>query len=138
VKKSNIIRSVSAALLALWYMISVVGFDVHHDNHDHHFYVVSLIGGISCENVHPEDECSCCHHNHENAGHHDDCTDEIHMISLTGTNGHMDFDFTPLCCELFQSVQSQMEKPGIFYGEYALAVSFPPQDILTSLCILRV
>ena len=81
-KTLNISASV---LLCLWYLLSTAGFDIHSDRHDHRTYVVSLITGISCEHIHPDDECSCCHHHlgGENC-EEEDCTNEVHILSITG------------------------------------------------------
>lgn len=139
-KSKTIINAFLSTVICILYLCATVGFDVHHNNHDHHYYVVSLLAGISCENIHPEDECECCHcmHSHENEEENHDCTDEIHQITITGTDFHCHFDFTPLSFD----IPGQQEELGCLsytdciFSDYDDPI--PPDDILEINCILRV
>ncbi len=56
-----------SALLAVWYTLSIIGFDVHACATSGNIFVNSVLGGTTCDVVHPEkdcnvhDGCSCCH-----------------------------------------------------------------------------
>ena len=59
--------AVTAVLLAAWYLLSVVGLNVHADREHGRTYVVCSLSGGDCEAIHPEHHC----HDHACAGH--DC-----------------------------------------------------------------
>lgn len=82
--QKRIIKVVSFAL-AIWYLLCVVGFDVHTCCHSGKSFVSSLVVGVTCDDIHPESGCchdSCCGH-HGLAGRKC-CTDDIRILSLTG------------------------------------------------------
>ena len=58
--KDRILRF-SALLLVLWYCFSVIGFGVHTCNASGKSFIATFVGGLSCEDIHPENDC-CCHH----------------------------------------------------------------------------
>ena len=99
----------ASVLLALWYSLSVIGFDVHSCRATGEVFVTSLAVGATCEDVHPEHSCrthgGCCSHHHaadccgkrhssedacEHAGSHvekeDCCTNDLQVLLLTGVN----------------------------------------------------
>ena len=92
----NVITSVAALLLVVWYSLSVIGFDVHTCASSGRTYIATVIGGTDCDDIHPEHhkvKCSCCHHHEHDSESHDGhekdgkkpcCTDEWQMIELTG------------------------------------------------------
>lgn len=92
-----------AALLAVWYSLSIIGFDVHSCATTGDTFVNSILGGITCEDIHPEHDCnghgSCCSQHkccgnkqHAPSCSHDDkgasvghsdkgcCTDDIEVL----------------------------------------------------------
>lgn len=95
--KSVFLKYVSA-LMALWYCLSIIGFDVHSCTVTGSTFVNSVLNGTTCEEVHPEHDCcchgSCCHnacsHDHdlpssENVDDNDDCcTNEIEVLESEG------------------------------------------------------
>ena len=96
-KFKALITALLCALLGAWYLASSVGFDIHRDHHCGSVYVVSLLHGISCEDIHPEDAGHHCHHHGCESGHHDcsccgnghetekpceDCSDELEQLSV--------------------------------------------------------
>jgi len=129
----------ASLLLCLWYIMAIAGLDIHSDRHDSRTYVVSLLEGISCEVIHPEDECVCCHsHETEEGISTFDCTNDIHLLSLAGFEHHgfssiqlFQIEGTeyssvipePLCCAHF------IER-SVFHS--------PPRSELNKLCVLRV
>ena len=102
----NLLTSLTAMLLVIWYSLSVIGFDVHTCSGSGESYVTTVIGGTTCDDIHPEhhkEACSCCHHGHdsrqaagaegtEDADGTDGteiatrpcCSDDWQMIVLTG------------------------------------------------------
>ena len=89
----NVYTSLAAAMLVLWYSLSVIGFDVHTCSRSGNSYIATVISGTDCEDIHPEHQpktCSCCHHDHtakdDNKTQSEEpcCTDEWHLIELTG------------------------------------------------------
>ncbi len=60
-----------SCLMALWYLVSVVGLNVHTCSGTGEVFVSSLAAGTSCEVIHPshgnhsEQNCCCCEHEHE-------------------------------------------------------------------------
>ena len=87
-KFKALITALLCALLSAWYLASSVGFDIHRDHHCGSIYVVSLLHGISCEDIHPEDAGHHCHHHDCGSGHKaeepcEDCSDEVEQLSVT-------------------------------------------------------
>ena len=93
----NVVTSVTAFLLVIWYSLSVIGFDVHTCSDSGESYVATVIGGTACDDIHPEHDikdCPCCHHGHDAdlAGDSTEskvstrpcCSDNWQMIVLTG------------------------------------------------------
>lgn len=90
--KSVFLKYVSA-LMAVWYCLSIIGFDVHSCTVTGSTFVNSVLSGVECEDVHPEHDCcchgSCCHsgcsHDHkvpskENVKDKECCTNEIEVL----------------------------------------------------------
>lgn len=105
----NLLTSLTAVLLVIWYSLSVIGFDVHTCSGSGETFVATVIGGTTCEDIHPDhhkEACSCCRHAHdsrraarsegmsgtEDAAGTDDtemtarpcCSDDWQVILLTG------------------------------------------------------
>ena len=105
----NLLTSLTAVLLVIWYSLSVIGFDVHTCIGSGETYVATVIGGTTCDDIHPENHaeaCQCCHHGlgscqaagHEGIQGADDtdgtfsteiaarpcCSDDWQVILLTG------------------------------------------------------
>ena len=95
----------ASVLLVLWYSLSIIGFDVHSCKTTGEVFVASLVGGVTCEDIHPEHSCKshggCCSHNHSDGccakGHHSDhagsrvekadcCSNDLQVLQLTGVN----------------------------------------------------
>ena len=90
----------ASVLMALWYSLSVIGFDVHSCKSTGEVFVASLASGITCEDIHPDHSCkshggcSCGHHggdcdSHEHGegthvGKSECCTNNLQILELTG------------------------------------------------------
>jgi len=90
----NVVRKYVAALLLIWYTLSIIGFDVHSCTRTGETFVASIAAGVSCEDIHPEHSCAghggCCGHDQTKCccGHHfadDCCQDDFHVLTFTGT-----------------------------------------------------
>ena len=85
---NNLLTSLTAVLLVIWYSLSVIGFDVHTCSGSGESYVTTVIGGTTCDDIHPEHDCcghgACCTHHTEEDGlksaDNQCCTNEIEVL----------------------------------------------------------
>lgn len=81
------LMNISAALLVVWYCVSIIGFGVHTCISSGETFIASFADGVECADIHPEHHCcgaSCCfgsHHDHHEhsccpACHHEDPAEE--------------------------------------------------------------
>ena len=96
----EVMMKISAMLLVVWYCMSIIGFDVHTCMTSGESFVVTVLEGTDCGDIHPEHTCcadalshccSCCHHDgpseHDGAvslEEQDCCQDDIQVLVLTG------------------------------------------------------
>lgn len=96
----NVMMKISAMLLVVWYCMSIIGFDVHTCMKSGESFVVTVLEGTDCGDIHPDHTCSadavshcccCCHHDETHAHDgvasvedHDCCQDDIQVLVLTG------------------------------------------------------
>ena len=107
-----------AAVLALWYLLGVMGFTVHSCQTTGETFVISLLSGVSCEDVHPGDDCcedGGCSCGHTQKGESTDCcSNEIEILDLptvqssSENNGLQDVDLQPVSmpCTEVSSISS--------------------------------
>lgn len=101
----NLLTSLSALLLVVWYSLSIIGFDVHTCTASGEVYIATVASGFTCEDIHPASHrtasgsghsgCSCCHCHKEDASRvasESCCSDEYHAIVLTGVRGSQGAD----------------------------------------------
>lgn len=87
-----LITKISAALLAGWYIVSVIGFGVHTCNEEGRSFVVAFYEEMTCEEVHPEHVshhsgcCHCCHEEVEGLCIRaaSCCSNDYQALELTG------------------------------------------------------
>lgn len=97
--KIVLIKFVSV-FLTVWYLMSIIGFDVHTCRGSGCTFVTTFLEGMSCSDVHPEHVCdaglccsealeahSCCEHSRhgECIGYHSCCSNDYQVLHLTGT-----------------------------------------------------
>lgn len=70
----NLVLKYASALLAVWYCLSIIGFDVHSCEATGDVFVNSILTGTSCDDIHPEDEC--CEHGTCCGNHGSSCCDD--------------------------------------------------------------
>ena len=119
--------SFAAVLLVLWYLLSVIGFDVHTCAASGETYIATIATGFTCEDLHSNrhnhEEChSCC------CSHHDDekeeesaqsldkkscCTGDFQVISLTGVRACENNDYSDLLAGGFVVFSDSFEPANI-------------------------
>lgn len=133
------ISSLASILLGFWYLVAIVGLDVHTDHHDGEVFVVSLLGPTDCESLHPDDQCHCFEHHHGECHDDDeDCENEICWISLTGDGFESACDFTPALVSL-EVIDTPV--PDFVNSDNSYSSNGPddpPRVRLANLCVLRV
>ena len=88
----NVLTSISAVLLVVWYSLSVIGFDVHTCSGSGKTYIATFVSGFTCADIHPEHAnagCRCCDsHKEDTSSSRLDrkpcCADDYQVILLTG------------------------------------------------------
>lgn len=158
--KRNIHIKLLSAMVALWYVLCVSGFDVHTCRHTGDSVVRLLAEGIECSDVHPQDHShSCTHSCHKDCAEEDGCTgevfedegsccfNEISVLAVPGIsareNDHQHHHHSAcLCghCPLAEVVE--MALPDIYRG-FVRPVRIPvPSDpvgaMLSKTCIWRI
>ena len=100
----NVFTSLTAILMVVWYLLSVIGFDVHTCSGSGETYIATVASGFTCEDIHPGPHGMSAHHEHSGCGccHSEKsettdteqgfdtnpcCTDDFQVILLTGTRG---------------------------------------------------
>ena len=114
----NMLLKYMSALLAVWYCLSIIGFDVHSCASTGNTFVSSILAGTSCEDIHPEHDCTChgsCCHSHEEPSsdgiekNHDCCTNEIEVLESEGVAHSNDEVYGTLCCSFeFSYIKSDL------------------------------
>ena len=124
--KSMFLKYMSA-LMAVWYCMSIIGFDVHSCTETGNIFINSILSGTTCDEIHPEHDCGghsgCCSHkpqprkshsctccnSHEipaaeSVGSDDNCcTDDIKVLDSEGViavNGGLDGHAVCLACSM--------------------------------------
>lgn len=91
----GIMMKICAVLLAVWYCMSIIGFDVHTCNGSGRTFVATFAEGLTCEDIHPEHHCTpgqcrtshdagCCHEGESELNSPSCCSDSYQSILLTG------------------------------------------------------
>lgn len=150
--------SFAAMLLGLWYLLSVMGFDVHTCATSGKVFIATVASGFTCEDLHPEHHvhgachsgCACHHHE----SHDDDsdtqfdvkscCSDDFHAILLTGTpvseKDALSDAHTNQCAILGDSLQSgwisEASHSSVFYKPRSWIAS--PRDRQASYSVWRI
>ena len=97
--KDRILRS-SALLLVLWYCFSVIGFGVHTCNASGRSFIATFVIGFTCEDVHPEHDCTSDHRNavlHDCCCHHHES--EQYEAACSSADAHLpEYDVEDCCC----------------------------------------
>lgn len=93
----NAVKKYCSVLVALWYCVSVIGFDVHTCTGSGRSFLANFISGMSCSEIHPghvchsshshcPDEYCSCQKVHEDGVSSACCTDDYQVLLLTGVH----------------------------------------------------
>ena len=83
-----------ALLLAVWYLLSVTGLDVHSDHEHGRTYVVCGLTGCDCEHIHPHTHCHDTDPERECLEGEECCSDDFEaVLSLSDGSDRMCADF---------------------------------------------
>lgn len=110
----GIMMKICAVLLAVWYCMSIIGFDVHTCNGSGRTFVATFAEGLTCEDIHPEHHCTpgqcrtshdagcchedCCSHSENTCGH------ETSDDSCCSHEGESELDSPSCCSDSYQSI----------------------------------
>lgn len=85
-----------SVILSVWYVMSIIGFDIHSCVSTGEKFVTTAIQGVSCEDVHPDHSCAahgshCCGHDHpapcdNGINEPECCTNDLLVLEVTGAN----------------------------------------------------
>ena len=125
----NVLTSLTAMMLVIWYSLSVIGFDVHTCSGSGKSYIATVASGFSCEDIHPESHdhhahagCSCCHsHESETTSQLDKkpcCSDDFQVIVLTGVRSGQETDIHdgPVSVQVDNCMVSAVQSLNAFYS----------------------
>ena len=107
----NVFLKYISALMAVWYCLSIIGFDVHSCASTGNTFIASVLAGTSCDDIHPEHDCSvhkpscCCSHGcHEEIPSSENvkddtccCTNEIEVLQSEGVTVSNDDVYSSFC-----------------------------------------
>lgn len=128
-------------LLAVWYLLSVTGIDVHRDAEHGETYVVWGLNGCDCERIHPEHLC----HDHGPAegaclDGEDCCSDSFEAVLSVGSGP--DAPVVPAAALTGTALPpAAMACPAVPVPCVALRGHAPPPGggvLLSHICVLRV
>jgi hypothetical protein len=138
----NRLTSVVAILLGLWYSLSVIGFGLHTCSRSGETYIATVASGFSCEDIHSashvdrdcheHSDCGCCHR-HETENEElttiPCCTNDYHVIALTGLRCVQDSDDADWCnLEMTQLHHYGAEYPGLNIHYSGLRAFYKPSS----------
>lgn len=135
----------SAALVVVWYLFSVVGFDIHCCADNGMVYVEPLLAGISCEQIHPD--CPCCHHGetcacdedcHHCSEDEDCCSDTLERLSDPSVTSASPATPAPGLLAAVVPTPAPEVAQASFVMDRSLVAKDPPRERLSRICILRV
>lgn len=156
----DVTMKISAMLMVIWYSMSIIGFNVHTCVESGESFVVTVLEGTDCENIHPEHKCcaeairhccGCCHradaHGHDDTasvGEQNCCQDDIQVLLLTGDRSdddsrhhyYMDLMYPSVVfAACFSDAASNLFNSLDFISDSGLIV---PEDVQSVLGIWRI
>jgi len=138
-------KQIFAAFVAIWYLVSVMGLDIHADVEHGHIHVVPAFMAQSCEMIHPSEHChetegcNCCHHDGCDEDE-DCCTDDFESVSITGTDPgcqHMQQLQTATAITVFIPFSEKSAAPDLYRRVTAKGPPLAPPDISVLNCVFR-
>lgn len=106
-RMKKFLMNISAALLVVWYCMSIIGFGVHTCASSGEVFIASFADGVECADIHPEHHCcgeSCC-----SGTHHDDhetpsCCSSKHHVPIDEHHEPTSVDTKSCCSNEYQAI----------------------------------
>lgn len=102
------LMNMSAALLVVWYCLSIIGFGVHTCTSSGETFISTFAEGVECADIHPEHHCcgaSCCSGTHHNDHKAQPCCSTDHHSEPVGEHrGSQSVDTKPCCSNEYQAI----------------------------------
>lgn len=140
----NVAMKICAVALAVWYLVSIIGFGVHTCMGSDRSFVTTFASGISCEDIHPEQHCADSHHCHGEGECHDCghrqkagevsfdaqpcCSDDFVVLTITGTAPSSENDLCECHCGHFPFVAELSSAINNLSAESEINIIFPLPD----------
>ncbi len=135
----NVVIKILAVALTVWYMMSIIGFDVHTCSDSGRSFITTFIEGLACEDIHPEHSCDetayCTEEHHEccpgHAEDHSDCPfcDGVSLVAKSCCSN--DYQVLALTGTSLSESQGQHDDCACGHCPY---VGFPVRETLSSSC----
>ena len=128
---------ICSVLLVFWYLMSVIGFNVHTCSGESHSFVTTFIDGVTCADIHPEHHCGSDHHHSDESEdccgseeRSDCCSDEFQVLAVTGLMSDDSHDYCDgghlSGCPCV--VASCLELPQVCPDDYLLKDLYEPES----------
>lgn len=100
IEMKGIVTKFFAAMLVVWYLVGIIGFDVHTCSGSGRSFAVAFFEGVTCEDIHPEHccdpsaccadkhethSCCCCHCDGMTVSAKSCCSDDYFALEIAGT-----------------------------------------------------
>ena len=132
---------ICSVLLVLWYLMSVIGFNVHTCHGEGHSFVTTFIEGTACSDIHPDHHCTDTHHHSDEAegccgsdDQDDCCSDEFQVLSVTGLMSDDNYacscESSLIDCLYIAHSSSALEQ--VYLNDYLLKDLYEPESGLAA------
>ena len=93
-RMKKFLMNISAALLVVWYCLSIIGFDVHTCVSSGRTFIAAFTDSVACADIHPEHHCYCA-----------SCSSSHHEDNSEDNNDHMSVDAESCCSNEYHAIQ---------------------------------
>ena len=140
----NIGTRIFAAILVMWYSLSIIGFGVHTCSESNRSFLTSFITGVSCEDVHPTEACgkACCEKESQKHGCKCCCDHSVEVIPEAATESASSdapmFAQKKCCSDDYQQIEitGSSQNSGTEQGLMPICVGYCADLSSISLCSL--
>ena len=154
------LMNMSAALLVVWYCLSIIGFGVHTCTSSGETFIATFADGVECADIHPEHHCcgaSCCSSKHHGSveAHHESqavdakpcCSNEYQAIVLSGCRTDNDsedkYSFVKAFCPCVTEIPVSLIASAIYHAEHVQFLEhdsgvLPPGDLCATFGVWRI
>ena len=131
----NVVLKISSVVLAVCYLMSIIGFGVHTCMRSERSFLTTFVSGAACEDLHPEHHCADSHHC---CGHEDDevsfmpadcCSDDFVALTVIGTVPSNENDYQGyLCGDCFYAAEFLSDIHGFSVRSVTYRIFSPPDS----------